>query len=113
MHKYLVLFSVLFSFSAFGNEKCDLLSVKGKQKEASACYKKAAKENMEIIDEYRESFEISTSLSPKQKTENLQKLDGYMKAINESCKDDQCRTKETNEVIKVMNQIMLNHNARR
>ncbi len=112
MHKYLFIVATLVSVSASGSEKCDLLSVKGQQKAASACYKKEVNENMEMIDEYREAFEISTTLSPKQKKENLKKLEGYMKAINESCKDDQCRANETSEVIKVMNQIMLNHNSK-
>lgn len=113
MHKYLFIAAAFFSVSVFGSEKCDLLSVKGKKKDASACYKKEVKENMEIIDEYRESFEISNTLSPKQKSENIQKLDGYIKAIKESCKEDECRANETSEVIKVMNQIMINHNSKR
>lgn len=111
----LSIFSV-FSFAEtgyVGNEKCDLLSVKGKKKSAALCYKQEVKDNIEIIDEYRELFEISTTHSPKQKKENLQKLDGYMKAINESCKDDECRANETRQVVNTMNQIMLQHNSKK
>lgn len=114
----------LFSLSAsagtglIGNYKCDLLSVNGKKKEAAQCYKKEAKENLEIIQELRDAYDPAggTVLSgyTLQEVKDLRsKLERDMVAIRKACRDDECVAGETRQLIHYFSQVSLAHNAGR
>jgi hypothetical protein len=126
MLKYLPVLVVVstFSLSAWagtglvGNEKCDLLSVKGRKNEAALCYKKEAKENLEIIEELREAYDPSggvvlSGYTPQEVKELRFKLESGMAAIRKACRHDECVAGETRQLIHYFSQVSLARNASR
>lgn len=104
MRRYFLIFITLFSLTAFANERCDRIGLTSKKKEA-ACYKQSAKDTKEALEEYHDAIIESVNIPPEVKENVLKKYDAYMQAINESCKTDECKDKEMNEVIKVIYQM--------
>lgn len=126
MRKYLLILVVVSSFAQSvrastglaGNERCDLLSVKGKKHEAALCYKKEAKENLEIIEELRDAYDpaggaVLSGYTLQEVKELRGKLERDMAAIRKACRDDECIAGETRQLIHYFRQVSLARNAGR
>jgi hypothetical protein len=85
----------------YDDPECARLSLASKKK-ADACYRKALKETEELLLDHREGIEISSTIPPGVKQGLMDKYERAMKAIDDGCKDAECRNNEMRELDKLL-----------